>query len=70
MDFSVARDDRSAVVSAGRYANYLHLLQTDNHVSSSSLSLFTGRMLFLTPNQQYQGTEGKMGKINRLLSVF
>ena len=26
------------------------LLQTDNHVSTSSLNFFTGRMLFLTPN--------------------
>jgi len=25
-------------------------LQTDNHASTSSLSLFTGRMLFLMPN--------------------
>jgi len=33
------------------------LLQTDNHASTSSLS-FTGRMLFLTPNQQHQNTEG------------
>jgi len=34
-------------------------LQTDNHVSNSSLDLFTGRMLFLMPNQQCQSTEGK-----------
>jgi len=33
--------------------------QTDNHASTSSLSFFTGRMLFLTPNQQRQRTEGK-----------
>ena len=29
-------------------------LQTDNHASTPSLSFFTGRMLFLTPNQQCQ----------------
>ena len=33
-------------------------LQTDNHASTSSLSFFTGRMLFLTPNQQRQGIQG------------
>jgi len=33
-------------------------LQTDNHTSTSSQS-FTGRMLFLMPNQQCQTTEGK-----------
>jgi len=26
-------------------------LQTDNHASTSSLNFFTGRMLFLMPNQ-------------------
>jgi len=34
------------------------LLQTDNHASTSSLSFFTGRMLFLTLKQQCQSTEG------------
>jgi len=33
-------------------------LQTDDHTNTSSL-IFTGRMLFLTPNQQCQSTEGK-----------
>jgi len=36
-------------------------LQTDNHASTSSL-IFTERMLFLTPNQQRQSTEGKTGR--------
>jgi len=35
------------------------LLQTGNHASTSSLNFFTGQMLFLTPNQQCQSTEGK-----------
>jgi len=30
------------------------LLQTDNHASTSSLNVFTVRMLFLTPSQQCQ----------------
>jgi len=33
-------------------------LQTDNHTSTSPLSFFTGRMPFLSPNQQRQSTEG------------
>jgi len=35
-------------------------LQTDNHASIRPLSFFTGRMLFLSPNQQRQSTEGKI----------
>jgi len=35
-------------------------LQTDNHASTPSVNFFTGRMLFLTPNQQCQSTEGKI----------
>jgi len=34
-------------------------LQTDNHASTSSLVFLTGWMLFLTPNQQRESTEGK-----------
>ena len=33
-------------------------LQTDNHASTPPLSFFTGRMPFLSPNQQCQSTEG------------
>jgi len=34
-------------------------LQTDNHTNTSSQSISTGRMLFLTPNQQRQSIEGR-----------
>jgi len=34
------------------------LLQTDNHSSTSSLNISTGRMLFLTPYQQCLSSEG------------
>jgi len=34
------------------------LLQTDNYASTSSLKFFRGQMLFVTPNQQHQSTEG------------
>jgi len=33
-------------------------LQTDNRASTTPLSLFTGRMPFLLPNQQCQNAEG------------
>jgi len=35
-------------------------LQTDNHASISPLNFFTDQMLFLTPNQQCQSTEGSL----------
>ena len=36
------------------------LLQTDNHASTPTTQLFTGRMPVLPPNQQRQSTEGKL----------
>jgi len=41
-------------------------LQTDNHTNTRH-SISTGRMLFLTPNQQRQSTEAKVkcGKVKR-----
>jgi len=42
-------------------------LQTDNHTSTSSLN-FTGRMLFLTLNQQCQSTEALSELLIRKLS--
>jgi len=35
-------------------------LQTDNYASTPPLSFFTGRMPFLSPNQQRQSTEGPL----------
>jgi len=32
--------------------------RTDNHASTSLPNLFTGQMLFLMPNYQFQSTEG------------
>ena len=43
-----------AVSSAGPYAPRSRQITTP----TPHRSLFTGRMLFLTPNQQCQGTEG------------
>ena len=48
LDFDEARDDVVAVASAGPYANNLH----------HCCIFFTDCMLFLTPNQQCQRTEG------------
>ena len=36
------------------------LFQTDNHASITAFSFFTGQMPFLLPNQQHQGTEGRL----------
>jgi len=48
---------QNAVVSAGPHANNPHLAP-DNHTKPHH-SIFTGRMLFLAPNQQCQSTEAK-----------
>jgi len=45
-----------AVTSAEPHAHHLH--HHPNDVSTTSLKFFTGRMLFLMPNQQCQSTEG------------
>ena len=50
-----------AVASAGPYANNLHI-DLHQHLISQ---FFTGRMLFPTPNQQSQSTEGTI----ELLSI-
>jgi len=42
-----------AVASAGPYANHFR----QNHASTLSLNFFTGRMIFLVPNQQCQSTD-------------
>ena len=39
-------------------------LQTDSHTNTSSLDFFTGRMLFLTPNEHCQCTEGNNSLVN------
>jgi len=51
-----------AVASDGPYANHLHL----THCQHLITQFFTGRMLFLTPNQQRQSTEGNERAVNFL----
>jgi len=49
-----------AVASAGLYANYLDLA-ADRYPRQHLITQFsTGRMLFLTPSQQCQSTEGNV----------
>jgi len=47
-----------AVASAGPYANNLHLTLDSKPHQHVIIQFFTGRVLFLMPNQQYQSTEG------------
>ena len=61
-DLNEARDDG---VSGWQWHQLDHMqtictsIQTDNHANTASLNFFTGRMLFLMPNQLCQSTEGK-----------
>jgi len=42
-------------------------LQPNHHHQQPNIQLFTGRMAFLSPNQQCQITEGKCQKNNDIL---
>jgi len=46
------------------------LLQTDNHANTASLNFFTGRMFFLTPNQQRQITECKFNLFIKFIYLY
>jgi len=61
MDFTGARDSEWQWNPVG-YMQVCTSHQTDNHASTPPLSFFTGRMPFLSPNQQCQSTEGIMLK--------
>jgi len=56
LDFNEARDGGVAVASQ---LNHMQIIctsfQTDNHTSTSSLSFFTGGMLFVMPKCQSTG---------------
>ena len=45
-------------------------LQTDNHASTPPLSFFTGRMPFLTLNQQRQSTEGIANYLHNRYKIY
>jgi len=57
LDFTEARDSEWQWHQLG-HMQVCTSLQTDNHVNTSPLKFFTGRMPFLPPNQQRQSTEG------------
>ena len=57
LDFTEARDSEWHWHQLG-HMQVSTSLQTDNHASTRPLSFFTGRMPFLSPNQQHQSTEG------------
>jgi len=50
------KNDGVTVASAGPYTNHLHLAPNGTTMPEPHHSVFTGRMLFLTPNQQCQST--------------
>jgi len=56
LDFTGGRHSERQWRQLGRMQVCISL-QTDNHASTRPLSFFTGRMPFLTPNQQRQSTE-------------
>ena len=57
LDFTEAKRQWVAVASAGPYAS-LHLAPDRWPRQHPTTQFFTGRMLFLPPNQQRQNTEG------------
>jgi len=57
LDFTEARDSKWQWHQMG-HMQVCTSLQTDKHASTPPLSLFTGWMLLLAPNQQRQSTEG------------
>ena len=59
LDFSEARDIEWQWHQLGHMQVCISL-QTDNHASTPPVKFFTGRMPFLSPNQQRQSTEGKL----------
>ena len=63
LDFTEARDSEWQWHQLG-HMQVCTSLQADNHASTPALSFFTGRMPFLSPNQQRQCTEGK--RMNRI----
>jgi len=64
LDFTKERDSETLPQRQWQQLGHMQVctsLQTDNHASTPPLSFFTGRMPFLSPNQQHQKTEGKHG---------
>jgi len=58
LDFNEEREDGRQWHQLNHMQIICTSLQTDNNASITSLKFFIGWMLFLTPNQQCQSTEG------------
>ena len=64
MDFSEATDSEWQWHQLG-HMQVCTSLQADNHANTPLLSFFfTGRMPFLSPNEQRQSTEGSQHSVN------
>ena len=59
-----------AVASVGPYANNLHLAPDRITTPTPHNLIFTGQMLFLTPNQQCQSTELKLKIIIIVINLY
>jgi len=59
MKQEVMHHNEMAMTSAGRYANHLNLAADSQPRQHLISQFFTGRMLFLTPKEQCQSTEGR-----------
>jgi len=69
LDYTEARDSEWQWHQLGSM-QVCTLLQTDNHTSTPPLSFFTGRMPFLSPNQQRQSTEGTLAQALKALECI
>ena len=68
LDFTEARDSEWQWHQLGHLQVCISL-QTDNHARTPPLSFFTGRMPFLSPNQQHQSTEGQ-SEVLHIVEIF
>jgi len=62
LDFYWSKRQSVAMARGGPYAN-VRIAPEINHASTPPLSLFTGWMPFLPPNQQRQSTEGDVASL-------
>jgi len=45
-------------------------LQSNRHHQQTHTQLFTGRMPFVSPNQQCQSTDGEKNRVSKLMYLF
>jgi len=66
--FSEAKDDGGGGDNSTTGAISRAKLQSNHHHQQTNIQYFTGRMPFLSPNQQCQSTEGKISHSMDLLT--